>query len=199
MTYRARHVLIALCAVLVAELGALNVMHQGPVVTQDVLGPYRGTPAALAQAAARLGIPRADLSRLQIRWGLPDGLHEPRAGFISAAYVGGHIFVAPTAKPDDAVAYEYLHDIWAHLDVARRTRVTVLLNRFYAQHRSALRPRLDELVRADQSNGADPAAARLDELHSIACSRTRDDHLEPALRAYCNTVLPGRGATTKTY
>lgn len=199
MTYRARHAMIALCAVLVAELGALAAMQQGSVVTRNGPGPYRGTPPELTQAAARVGIPGQDMPRLQVRWGLPPGLRQPRKGFISAAYVDGHIFVAPSSNPLDSVAYEYLHDVWAHLAPPQRARVTLLLNQFYAQHKSALQPRLDDLVRADQSNGADVAAARIDELHSIACSRTHDDHLEAALRAYCNYVLPGRAFTTKTY
>lgn len=199
MKYRARHALIALCAVIIAELGGLLAMQQSPVTTRGELGPFQGTPPELAQAAERLGIPSKDIARLQVRWGLPGGLRQPRPGFITAAYVDGHIFVARGANAEDAIAYEYLHDVWAHLDAQQRSRLTLLLNQFDAEHASRLQPRLTELIRADRSNGADPAAARLDELFSIACSRTRDDHLDPALRAYCNSVLPGRQLTTKTY
>jgi hypothetical protein len=199
MKFRARHAMIGLCAVLVAELGGVMAMQQAPVVTRSALGPFRGTPPELAQPATRLGIPDKAMARLQVRWGLPAGLHQPRPGFITAAYVGGHIYVARSASPEDAVAYEYLHDVWAHLDPRQRARVTLLLDQFYAKHRAALQPRLNELIRADQSNGADPGAARLDELHSIACSRTRDEDLDPPLRAYCQVVLPGRQLTTKKY
>src|ERR1700710_2465910 len=134
MRYRARHVLIGLCAVLVIELGALLVMQPGPVVTPSDLGPFRAPPPALARAAARLGISPADMTRLQVRWGLPAGLQQPHSGFVTAAYENGHVFVAPTADPEDAVAYEYLHDVWAHSSAARRSRVTLLLNQFYAEH-----------------------------------------------------------------
>ena len=59
--------------------------------------------------------------------------------------------------------------------------------------------RVDKLVKADVSNGATAAAARVNELHSIACSRTRDDHLVAELRSYCDRVLPGRWITKKRY
>jgi hypothetical protein len=73
------------------------------------------------------------------------------------------------------------------------------LEQFFAEYRSALRHGLDELVDADARNGADAPSARLDELHSIACSRTRDDHLSSELRAYCDFVLPGRRVTAKQH
>lgn len=54
-------------------------------------------------------------------------------------------------------------------------------------------------MNADVANGATATAARLNELHSIACSRTRDERLSAELRAYCDDVLPGRRQTSKAF
>lgn len=199
MSLLARRCLVALCAVLVAELGALEVVPSGPTVTRGGPTPYHGTPAPLAAAAAELGIPAPTVQRLQVSWGMPAGLHEPRRGFITSVYSDGHIYLEPTSRPADALAYEYLHDVWAHLAPAQRARLVPLLDAFYAQYRSTLEPAFGTLVKADVSNGGTAADARLDELHSIACSRTRDGHLAPELRAYCDQVLPGRRLTTKRF
>jgi hypothetical protein len=184
--------------VLVAALGGLGVVPSN-AVTAGHLGPYLGTPPELAAAGRRLGIPPAAMRRLEVRWGLPPGLHEPQAGFITAAYHDGHIFVGRTSHPVDALAYEYLHDVWAHLGEPQRAQISGLLNQYDAARRGALEPRFSRLIRADVRNGASPSSARLDELHSLACSRTRDDHLAPELRDYCEFVLPGREVTTKKY
>jgi hypothetical protein len=199
LTLVARRCLIALCAVLVAEIGGLAVVTSGPTVTRGDNEPFRGLPPALAAAASQLGIPTPTVDRLQVRWGLPAGLHEPHPGFITAAYYGGHIYLRPTPRPADALAYEYLHDVWAHLIPQQRARLTSLLDGFYRENRGRLEATLDNLVKADVSNGATAVSARLDELHSIACSRTRDDHLLPELLSYCNQVLPGRKVTTKRF
>jgi hypothetical protein len=199
MSRRAVNCLLGLCALLVAELGALAVVPAGPVRTTGDPGPFRGTPVELVVAAHRLGIPDADLQRLQVRWGLPPGLYQPRAGFITAAYHEGHIYIRRTKRPHDALAYEYLHDVWAQLPPPRRARILVLLGQFDAGNRDRLEPELTELIEADVRNGGSPGAARFDELHSIACSRTRDGHLQLDLLAYCNDVLPGREVTTKVY
>ncbi len=199
VSHTARRWLIAYCALGVIEFGALAIVRDGPAVTRTDPGPYRGTPTELVAAGQELGIPRSSIDRLQVRWGLPVGLHEPRPDYTTAAYFGGHIYLAPGTNPVDALAYEYLHDVWAHLTPLQRVRVTALLDQFYADRRAELEPGLGELVRADGSNGATSTAARPDELHSIACSRTRDQHLRPALLAYCNVVLTGRRSTTKVY
>lgn len=199
LTLVARRCLIALCAVLVAELGGLAVVRSGPTITRGDPAPYRGPAPALAAAAQRLGIPTAAVARLQLRWGLPAGLHEPRPGFITAAYYDGHIYLSPTTRPADALAYEYLHDVWARQVPGQRARLTVLLYGFYEQNRARLEPAFSRLVRADVSNGATTDGARADELHSIACSRTRDDHLSADLRSYCDQVLPGRWITSKRF
>jgi hypothetical protein len=199
MTRDAINCLLGLCALIIAELGGLAVVPGGASITTGDPGPYRGAPPELVVAAQRVGIPDAQMERLQLRWGLPAGLHQPRPGFIKAAYQGGHIFIRRTSRPMDALAYEYLHDVWAHLPPTRRAHVLVLLGQFDVANRVRLEPDLTELVDADVRNGAAPGAARFDELHSIACSRTADAHLEPKLRAYCDDVLPGRAATTKVY
>ena len=87
----------------------------------------------------------------------------------------------------------------ARLAPAQRVRITALLNAFDGDHHGALEPSFSELIRADISNGVTGSAARLDELHSIACSRTDDAHLSQDLRAYCTYVLPGREITIKKY
>ena len=199
MTRGATHCLLGLCALIVAELGVLAALCGGPTVTTSDPGPFRGSPPELVTTAQQLGIPMADMDRLQVRWGLPAGLHEPRPGYIHAAYYQGHVYVRATKKPEDALAYEYLHDVWAHLPPARRAHVVALLQQFEVANRDRLEPDLTQLVEADVTNGASLGAARSDELHSIACSRTRDDHLQPDLRAYCGEVLPGRAMTTKAY
>jgi hypothetical protein len=199
VTRGARGTLLGLCVVVLAELGGLNAVSPGPVITTGDPGSYHGTPADLKAAARRLGIPAGTVNRLQVRWGLPGGLHEPHAGFITAAYQQGHVYLAPGTNAVDGLGYEYLHDVWAHVADAQRSRLTELLNDFYAANHTTLEPALGGLVAADESNGATATSARLDELHSIACSRTRDGHLSQPLRAYCNYVLPGRVATTKTY
>ena len=117
----------------------------------------------------------------------------------SAAPTSTVILLRRTAHPLDVLAYEYLHDVWAHLAPAQRVHVTALLDEFDADHHGALEPSFSKLIRADIRNGATGSTARLDELHSIACSRTRDEHLSPDLRAYCTHVLPGRKLTTKKY
>lgn len=199
MSRGAINCLVGLCALLVAELGALAVVGVGPSTTIGYAGPWRGAPPELVDVANRLGIPGDQQNRLQMRWGLPPGLYEPRRGYIAAAYHEGHIYIRKTSKPETALAYEYMHDVWARLSPTRRARVTVLLNQFYIARRDQLEPDLGELVDADARNGVAPAAARLDELNSIACVRTFDAQLEPELRAYCDDVLPGRGITTKVY
>ncbi len=198
MTRGAVNCFLGLCALLIAELGGLAVMKDGSTTTDDP-GPFRGPPPELVVAAHHLGIPDAQVERLQVRWGLPAGLYEPRRGFIKAAYHQGHIYIRRTDRPMDALAYEYLHDVWAHLPPTRRTSVMVLLAQFDAAHRDELEPDISTLVDADLRNGAAPGPARFDELHSIACSRTSDAELQPELRSYCDEVLPGRAATTKVY
>jgi hypothetical protein len=199
MTHVAQQCLIAWCALVVGEVGVLAVVRSGPTVTHANPGTYRGTPPELVTAGRQLGIPRSAFDRLQVQWGLPAGLHEPRPGYITGAYYGGHVYLSRRTHPLDVLAYEYLHDVWAHVAPAQRTRVTVLLDQFYADHHDELEPDFGELIRADQSNGTTARWARLDELHSIACSRTRDEHLRPELLAYCNYVLSGRRSTTKKY
>jgi hypothetical protein len=199
LTHVARQCLIAWCALLVGELGVLAVIRDSQAMTTAGPSAYRGTPPELVAAGRELGIPSPSFDRLQVQWGLPAGLHEPRAGYITAAYYGGHVYLGPGSNPVDALAYEYLHDVWAHLAPAQRTRVAVLLDQFDADHHGELEPGLDGLIRADQSNGTSAGLARLDELHSIACSRTGDEHLRPDLRTYCNDVLAGRRLTTKKY
>jgi hypothetical protein len=199
MERRARQCLVGLCAVLVAELGGLAAVRSGPAVTRGGPGPFRGTPPELVAAGTQLGIPAPVLERLQVQWELPPGLREPRPGFITAVYFEGHIYIRPGARPADTLAYEYLHDVWARLAPRQRARLVILLDEFFADHRRKLEPRLKALVNADVSNGATAAPARVDELHSIACSRTRDASLRPDLRAYCDYVLPGRRMTTKVY
>ena len=199
MTRGAINCLLGLCALLIAELGGLAVVPHGASVTTGDPGPYRGAPPELVAAWHRLGLPDAEMERLQVRWGLPAGLHEPRRDFIKAAYYEGHIYIRRTPRPVDALAYEYLHDVWAHMLPALRAHVLVLLGQFDAGNRGRLEPDLTELVDADVRNGAVPGPARFDELHSIACSRTADAHLQPELRSYCVGVLPGRDGTTKVY
>ena len=199
MTLVARRCLIALCAVVVAELGGLAVVRSGPTTTRGVRGPYPGPTPELAAAARQLGIPAPTVDRLQVRWGMPAGLHEPRPGFITAVYYEGHIYLRPTPRPADPLAYEYLHDVWARLVPQQRARLIPLLDGFYGENQRRLRPTLDKLVKADVSNGATATTARVDELHSIACSRTSDEHLVPELRSYCDRVLPGRRITSKRF
>jgi len=199
MTRGATNGLIGLCALIVTELALLLVMTEAPTVTRGDPGPWRGVPPELAVAAQRLGIPESELTRLQVRWGLPDGLRQPRAGYIGAAYHEGHIYIRKTKRPVDPLAYEYLHAVWADLAPQPRARLIVLLNQFDVANADELEPDLTELVETDVQNGAAPGSARFDELHSIACSRTSDSRLQPDLRAYCDDVLPGRAITTKVY
>ena len=197
MTEAAQRCLVLLCALFVVEFGGLAVVPSGRPASRQ-----QGTPQTspdLRAAGQRLGIPTQALERLHPRWGLPQGVHEPQSGYVSAVYRDGAIYLRPGTNATDAVAYEYLHDVWAHLSPEQRARLVLLLDQFYVEHRDELEPALGKLVRADVSNGSTPTSAHLDELHSIACSRTSDDHLSPRLRSYCDFVLPGRGVTTKKY
>src|SRR4051812_55699 len=197
MTRGAVQCLLGLAAVLIAGLGGLGVLPSAaaPVPSE----PFRAVPPALQAAGHQLGLPDATLLRLQVRWGLPRGLREPHPGYITGAYQDGHVYLRRTAHPLDALAYEYLHDVWAQLAPAQRLRVTALLSAFDDERHGTLEPSFSKLIRADIRNGAVGSAARLDELHSIACSRTRDEHLSHDLRDYCTYVLPGRQITTKKY
>lgn len=113
MTQTAQRCLVLLCALLVVELAGLAVVPH----RQRLIAPPSsdGTAPELRAAGQRLGISTAALDRIPMHWGLPPGLREPRRGYATAAYRDGRIYVRPGADAVDAVAYEYLHDVWAHL------------------------------------------------------------------------------------
>src|SRR3954453_19868444 len=117
------HCLLGLAAVLIASLGGLNVLASTADATTSSQ-PFQAVPPALQAAGHELGIPASTLTRLQVRWGLPRGLHKPSRGYISGAYQNGHVYLRRTAHPVNVLAYEYLHDVWARLAPAQRVEVT---------------------------------------------------------------------------